>query len=96
MMIERMRLADLVSRTLRPQTATGVFATLSEQPSSEAVIAAFMERFDVSADDSKTAVLVEALEKAGGPKALKYANTAATALRSLVKLTFAMPDYQFC
>ncbi|MBX7135214.1 MAG: DUF1800 domain-containing protein [Fimbriimonadaceae bacterium] len=96
MMIERMRLADLVSRTLRPQTATEIFATLSEQTSSDAVVAAFMARFDVSADDGKRAVLVEAMEKAGGPKAFKNANTATTALRSLVKLTFAMPDYQFC
>lgn len=96
MMIERMRLADLVVGRGRAQATVDSFKTLGEQTSSEAIVDAFLVRFDVSAPPDKKAVLVQALEKAGGPKAFKSNATAANAIRALVKLTFAMPDYQFC
>lgn len=92
MMIERIRFAEIVTRngvlaeTLKPVAASG----------SEAVVQAFAQRFDLPLKPEQKEVLVQALDRAGGPPAFDRPQTAANAVRALVRLTFAMPEYQFC
>lgn len=92
MMIERIRFAEVVTRNgilaevLKPAATSGL----------EAVVEAFAKRFDLPLKPEQRQVLVEGLQRAGGPPAFDRPQTAANAVRTLVRLTFAMPEYQFC
>jgi uncharacterized protein (DUF1800 family) len=92
MMIERIRFAEIVTRN---GALAEVLKPLAES-GAEAVIDEFSRRFDLPLKAEQRTVLLEGLERAGGPTAFDRPQTAANVVRTLVRLTFAMPEYQFC
>ncbi len=97
MMTERMRFATaLVGRGRQ-----GVVDHLREKlhtpnQTSEGVVEGFATLFDVAVPPERKALLVEAVEKSGGPKALERPNTAPPVLQNLARLVFGMPEFQLC
>lgn len=97
MMTERMRFAaalmgrgrDGVIEILRTKLA-------APEQTSEGIVDGFARIFDAPIPADRRTLLVEAVEKSGGPKALERPNTAAPVFQNLARLVFGMPEFQLC
>ena len=100
MMTERMRFAQAMVQRGR---ATGVADAVRHKmlvgggpETPEALIESFAKIFDAPIPPDRMPTLVEAVNKAGGPQALKQQLPGAVLLLSLARLTFGMPEFQLC
>lgn len=100
MMTERMRFATAMVQRGR---ATGVADAVRQKmlanggpETPEALIESFAKIFDAAIPADRMPTLVEAVNKAGGPAAMKNQQQAAGLLFSLARLTFGMPEFQLC
>lgn len=100
MMTERMRFAQAMVQRGR---ATGVADAVRQKmligggpETSEALITSFAKIFDAPIPADRMPVLIEAVNKAGGPAALKQQLPGAGLLLALARLMFGMPEFQLC
>src|SRR5688572_5260124 len=100
MMTERMRFSQTMVQRGR---ATGVADAVRQKmlaggspETPEALIESFAKIFDAAIPPDRMSTLVEAVNKAGGPAAMKNQQQAAGLLFSLARLTFGMPEFQLC
>jgi uncharacterized protein (DUF1800 family) len=97
MMAERMRFAAALVGRGRQGVVEHLRGMLSETgQTSDAVVEGFARIFDVSVPPERRALLVEAVDKAGGAKALERGNTAAPGFEAPARLVFGMPEFQLC
>ena len=97
-MLERVRFADLL---LGPARGIGTVESIrrslrdSGQPiNTETAVKVIAEKFDAEPTREQQKLLVDAMDAAGGIDAVVQEGTTDTSLLPVVKLIFAMPEYQ--
>lgn len=100
MMAERMRFAQtMVQRGRNTGVSDAVRQKLLKDggpQTSEELVTRFASIFDVPVPPNRMAIMVEAVDKAGGPRSLAQPPQAANMLQGLARLTFGMPEFQLC
>ncbi len=99
MMMDRMRFADVLTGQGRGGAAVNVLRDriIAAKPEdSGQAVDALLSVLDAPNIPERRALLIQALDRAGGVASIEQQRTAPQTIRALAKLVFSMPEYQMC